>query len=479
VALTPGVGFAAGNVYNVATFASTSFASADFSATGLPAGYAAAFAINGGVLQVTIVATPVITSPTIASGTYGSPFSYTIVAANSPTTFSASGFPAGLTFNTVTGVISGTLGAAGTFPIALGATNIAGTGTATLILTVEKAQAPIAFTGAINSTVRLAYDGSGKTPGMTTVPAGLNVLFTFNGSSTPPTLPGTYAVVATINDPNYQGTANGSLVITITALVRHAPSSGGSIDGSIQVLLPENVSLDGNNFVSGDILVPGTPEVIVTGAALLAGIKDASGAAGPSDHTVTLTGTSLARYVVRRVNAIALPVISAPLAPTGTRSVALHNENQNAGNFATIHDLTIGGSAGEVVVPPGSYGELVANGNGTFVLGEVGATVPSIYEIQQLTLNGDATIKLVGPIVLKLGSNVSLNRDLGTAVHPGWLAIEIATGGLTLQGNAVMYGEVVAPTGNVTIAGGSVLYGHVSSDSLTITGGGLLVEPAP
>jgi hypothetical protein len=56
-------------------------------------------------------------------------------------------------------------------------------------------------------------DGSPKPATVTTDPAGLSVNVTYNGSSTPPSASGSYAVVATVNDANYQGTASGTLVI--------------------------------------------------------------------------------------------------------------------------------------------------------------------------------------------------------------------------------------------------------------------------
>jgi hypothetical protein len=59
-----------------------------------------------------------------------------------------------------------------------------------------------------------AYDGSAKTVTATTTPAGLPVDLTYNGSPTAPSIPGTYAVSAVVNDPNYQGNASGSLVIS-------------------------------------------------------------------------------------------------------------------------------------------------------------------------------------------------------------------------------------------------------------------------
>jgi rhamnogalacturonan endolyase len=278
---------------------------------------------------------------------------------------------------------------------------------------------------------------------------------------------------------NYQGTANGTLVITITALARHAPNLNGDVDGSIQLLLPEDFTLGGNNFISGDLLVPGTPAVNVNGAAFIAGIKDAAGEVEPTDYAVTLNGNAVLRYVVRRVNPIAFATVAALQTPTGTRSVELHNENQNAGNFSTIADLTIGGNVGEVVVPPGAYHELTANGGGVFVLGNAGATTPAVYHVQKLTLNGNATLRIAGPVILELGSSVNFMRDVGAEAHPEWLTLQLPLGDLTLQAGAVFHGDVIAPNGNVTIGGGAKLQGHVSADSLTINGGGLLVDPAP
>ncbi len=79
---------------------------------------------------------PVITSPTSASGTVGQGFSYQITADNSPTSFGATGLPSGLSVNTSTGLVSGTPSAAGSFAVAISAANSAGPGTATLTLTI-------------------------------------------------------------------------------------------------------------------------------------------------------------------------------------------------------------------------------------------------------------------------------------------------------------------------------------------------------
>jgi hypothetical protein len=60
------------------------------------------------------------------------------------------------------------------------------------------------------------YDGTAKSATAITNPAGLTVTFTYNGSATPPTDAGSYAVTATISDANYQGTASGTLLIKAT-----------------------------------------------------------------------------------------------------------------------------------------------------------------------------------------------------------------------------------------------------------------------
>jgi hypothetical protein len=70
------------------------------------------------------------------------------------------------------------------------------------------------------------YDGSPKTVNATTSPGGLDLVITYNGSTTAPFYVGSYAVVVTVDDPNYTGTASGTLTITaVPATVTIDPSS--------------------------------------------------------------------------------------------------------------------------------------------------------------------------------------------------------------------------------------------------------------
>jgi hypothetical protein len=111
-------------------------------------------AASNGVNFTVGVTAPVITSAGTASGTVGQAFAYKITATNSPTGFGASGLPAGLKVDTVSGGISGTPTNAGTSSVSLIASNSGGVGTASLSLTISGSH-----TGSlISHTVRIAND---------------------------------------------------------------------------------------------------------------------------------------------------------------------------------------------------------------------------------------------------------------------------------------------------------------------------------
>lgn len=80
-------------------------------------------------------AAPVISSPATASAVIGTPFSYQIVASNSPVAYMALGLPAGLTCD-LSGAITGTPTTAGASSVTLLAANASGAGLLTLTLTV-------------------------------------------------------------------------------------------------------------------------------------------------------------------------------------------------------------------------------------------------------------------------------------------------------------------------------------------------------
>src|SRR5438477_5675069 len=171
---------------------------------------------------------PVITSPLTATGQVGVAFSYSITATNNPTSYNATGLPAGLSVNTTTGVISGTP-AAGTdagspYSVTISATNSGGTGSATLTLTINPppppvVQPPLSATGQVGVAFSYTITATNNPTSYnaTGLPAGLSVNTStgvISGTPATGTDAGTpYSV--TISATNSGGTGTATLTLTI------------------------------------------------------------------------------------------------------------------------------------------------------------------------------------------------------------------------------------------------------------------------
>ena len=137
-------------------------------------GNAIALTGTGGTVNVTaaLPPAPVITVNGGATAQVGVLFNYQINATNSPTSYNATGLPAGLTVDTTSGKISGTPTTAGTSNINLSATNAGGTGTAVLVLTISN---PLPGAPVITS--------AGTAPGTVGSPFNYTITATNNPSS--------------------------------------------------------------------------------------------------------------------------------------------------------------------------------------------------------------------------------------------------------------------------------------------------------
>ncbi len=346
--------------------------------------------------------------------------------------------------------------------------NYAGSAADTLV--IQPAPATIVVSNLVQ-----AYDGAPKSVTVTTTPANLPFTVTYDGSMTLPKNPGAYAVLVTVTESNHSSTATKTLTIQAAAIVRHAPNLNGGVDGSIQQLLPESVTLNSSAWISGDLLVPGTPIVSLNGHPTYAGTIDSAGLIDPSNYTIVLNAGAVLRHVVRRINSLTLPTVAMPPAPSGTRDVSLSNSRQSAGDFTTVRNLTLNGNVGTVAVPPGTYGTLTVNGNSVLVLGVADAVEPTVYNLQGLTVNGSAQVQIVGPVVLTLANGTTLNGNVGAAAHPEWLVLRVASGGATINGGATLRGSIVAPTGTITVNGD--LNGTTISDRLIVNGSGSIAQP--
>ena len=185
---------------------------------------------------------PQITSALTAVGNRNAEFSYQIMATESPTSYGATGLPAGLSVNTTTGLISGTPTATGPSTIALSASSAGGTGTATLTLTVNIALPQIVKTGSGKGKKQQAFryqimaTESPTSYGANGLPAGLSVNMTTGLISGTPTAIGTSTIA--LSATNDGGTATEMLPLTIedvavsnpgTLIITVSPESGGSV----------------------------------------------------------------------------------------------------------------------------------------------------------------------------------------------------------------------------------------------------------
>ena len=247
---------------------------------------------GNGTVVVTINAAipgaPVVTSNT-AAGTVGTAFSYTITATNTPTSYTASPIPAGLSFNTTTGVLSGTPTTAATTTISISATNVGGTGNGTVVVTINPAVAPPSapiitsngsVTGAVGSpfTYTITATNSPTSYGAAVLPAGLTINTTTGVITGVPTIGGVFTV--TITATNAGGSANNILRITISTPAAPVITSDTSITVNEKesfeydivaentptsyaaVGLPEGLTIDPTTgIITGKPTVPGSYKV--------------------------------------------------------------------------------------------------------------------------------------------------------------------------------------------------------------------------
>jgi trimeric autotransporter adhesin len=163
---------------------------------------------TGLTADITAAPSPVITSVLTASATYGMPSSiYTITATNSPTSYNATGLPSGLTINTSTGEISGTptVVAGSPFNVTISATNLGGTGTATLVYTIN----PKTLTVTSPTVPNKVYDKTNAA-----------------------TITGTLSGIVVGDDVSFNGTGTFSQSNVGTGLVVTSTSTLGGVDAS-------------------------------------------------------------------------------------------------------------------------------------------------------------------------------------------------------------------------------------------------------
>ncbi|MGH9572051.1 MAG: beta strand repeat-containing protein, partial [Candidatus Acidiferrales bacterium] len=383
-------------------------------------------------LTLTIaVAKPVVTSATTTSGTVGAAFSYQITATNSPTSYGATGLPAGLSVNTGTGLISGTPTATGTSAVTLSATNGTGTGSATLTLTIANGAqlsinpSPVAF-GNVN-----VGGNSSKT-----------VTLTNPGNAT------LNITAATISGSAYTMNLQPTLInagANTTFTVTYTPTASGSASGSI--------SITSN--------APGSPA------------------------TVALSGTGLQAQI--SVTPSSVPFGTVTVGNTNSQPITLKNNGNTTLTFSEINvtgagfgqtglststTIAAGGSTTfSATFDPSSAGAV----SGSITLATNGTPSPFVIS---LSGTGQASSLLLGasPTSLAFGNVLDQSsKQMTTSVTNNGNAnvtisgVTVVGGGFTTSG--IVNGTVLTPgqSATLTVTFAPTSGGPVSAAVVTIT----------
>ncbi len=218
-------------------------------------------------------------------------------------------------------------------------------------VTVTRAPASITL-GNLSQT----YNGSPRPVSATTSPAGLAVSTTYNGASQAPTQAGTYSIEAVITDPNYQGSASGTLVIgkatSTVSLTNITATYDGTPKSATATTTPAGLSVatlyDGSSTApttAGSYSVQATiqdPTYQGSASGTLV-IGKAIATVSLANLTATYDGTPKSATATTTPAGLSVSILydGSPTAPT------------NAGSYpiqATIQDTNYQGSSSETLV---------------------------------------------------------------------------------------------------------------------------------
>lgn len=328
-------------------------------------------------------------------------------------------------------------------------------------------------------------------------PEGYGQWFTPSSPST-----NTYASI-TLADGALVGSAtlNGTFV---GSLVYASPPSGGTMN---------DITFNSNaKILKGNLYLPGQPKIKRTNGTIWSTANDSlfssvilgwefnsagertvqttprvldeDGSIKPDNYSVTFNNSALLEgKVIRRHNSPAFPTIPPPPPADSNGSLSLNSPPPGPLNSSQYANVTINTSAvGDVRLNAGHFSNLTANNGTSFVLGDPqNPEVTQYYSFQSLNLNSSSGLKIVGKVVITVGSSINLNSGsvLGNVDHPEWLQLQFSSGSLNANSGSTVYAQLVAPTGSVTFNAGSVFMGSVTAQTLTINSNGVVFSLPP
>ncbi|MGD9612875.1 MAG: MBG domain-containing protein [Kiritimatiellia bacterium] len=375
-----------------------------------------------------------------SNGIYSVAFNYAMFSSDTAGTFALQTSTDGTNWTTHTNVVAD--GISGAFAYLSNTINVAQSaylrflmvdGTATHRVNIDDIVVmPYAATseaGVSLSNLSQTYDGSPKTATVTTDPAGLATLTSYNGSYTAPTAAGSYAVVATVTESGYSGSATGTLTIAKAAASVTLGNLGQTYDGT-----PRAASATCVPAVSYSLTYDGSPT-----APSAAGSYEVVAAVTDANYAGGATGTLV---VAKAEASVAFDSLTAGYDGTG-RAAAVSTEPEGL-----AVNVTYDGSA-TLPVAVGTY-EVVAavveanyqgGATDTFTIAKGSAAVT----LTGLAQTYDGTAKTAGATTEPAGLAVNLTYD-GSATSP------TAAGSYAVVGTVADANYAGAATGTLVVA---------------------------
>jgi hypothetical protein len=199
---------------------------------------------------------------------------------------------------------------------------------ATVVTDLADSQALISTTASISpspvtitlTTPALTYDGTPRPATATTAPSGVPVSFTYDGSSTEPADAGTYSVVASSADPDYAGSARGTIVIAratpVIAITAPAATYDGAAHGATAVVTGVNGGANPGTATLTYFAGTGTSGTPLSGAPTDAGTYTVQASyAGSTDYSPLMQTAMLTIALATPAITITAPNVSYNGAP--------------------------------------------------------------------------------------------------------------------------------------------------------------------
>ena len=391
-------------------------------------------------LTITVAAAgvpPIITSAISAAGTVGTPFiTYLTGATGLPTSYSASGLPLGLSFNSLTGAINGTPTTDGVSIVTLSATNSTGVSTATLTITIAPAAVAPVITSPTSASAKIGSPfptyvivatGLPTSYSATGLPAGLTINPLTGAIKGTPTVSGTFIVTITATN------TTGSSSTTLTIIIEPLPSSRIVSFSARAISGPGSQTLIMGFIVAGNgknLLVRGVgPTLAAFGITTplvdpMLTLYNSSGIIASNDDwsTTTATGQNQASSITStsaRVGAFALPPGSKDSAllltvHNGAHTTGLLRPNSTTGVALTeVYDIDT--ALGSKLIGVAARMNVTA-GEGTLIAGfAIAGNAPKTVLIRgvgpTLSVFGVTGVLADPQITVFSGSTVLANND--------------------------------------------------------------------